>query len=237
MGGLRIAASFGITPNRLGFCGPQELEEQKILRNYLYLGKNPAKARKIMSRFEGAYSYYLLIARKNKIKDPFDERVVSAYWIGNELLEKVDASDLKKMVLSRFTKSGLLKKDEAMRRIDLIPKNAKPHHSFHVFILGTVTGKIDLNTIKLKDICRPGWGRIKKVDYKKSEVSVEYQPVTNLYKLGGIRIKKVDWDKKVIPELKVGEWVAFHWNTIAKRLTKEEVRNIKKYTQITLISL
>lgn len=237
MDGLRIAASFGLMPNKLGFCGPQASEEQKALREYLYFGKNPKKARKIMSRFEGAYSYYLLIARKNKIRNPFDEKVVSAYWIGNELLEKVDASDLKKMILSRFTKPGLLDKGEALRRIEKIPQNAKPHHSFHVFILGTVTGKIDLNTVKLKDICRPGWGKIKRIDDKKSEVSVEYQPVTNAYRLGRIKKRKVDWDRKILPELKAGDQVAFHWNMIAKLLSKEEVKNIKKYTQVTLDSL
>jgi hypothetical protein len=162
MSGLKIAASFGVTPNKLGFCGPQVSKEQKAIREYLYHSKNAAKVRKVMKQFEGAYSYYLLIAQKNKIRDPFDEKVVSAYWIGNDMLEKVGAADLKKMVLARFVRPGLLNKKEALKRIEKIPDNAKPHHSFHVFILGTVTGKIDLNTVKLKDICRVGWGKIKK---------------------------------------------------------------------------
>lgn len=239
MDGLRIAASFGITPNKLGFCGPQVSEGQKTLRKYLYYGKNSAKTRKVMKQFEGAYSYYVLIAKKNKIKDPFHEKVVSAYWVGNELLEKVDTRDLKKMVLTKFTQPGLLNKEEALRRVDRIPENAKPHHSFHVFILGTVTGKIDLDTIKLKDICRPGWGQVMELKIKnsKSKVIVKYQPIVKGYKLGKEKTKEIDWDKKVISRLKAGDWVAFHWNTLAKVLTKEEVKNLKKYTQNTLNSL
>jgi hypothetical protein len=239
MDGLRVAAGFGVTPNKLGFCGPQVTMEQKALREYLYYGKNAAKARNALKKFEGAYNYYLLIAKKNKIKDPFDEKVVSAYWIGNELLEKVDAEDLKKMVLTKFTQPGLLSKKEALRRIDNIPSSAKPHHSFHVFILGTVTGKIDLNTVKLKDICRVGWGKIKKIENKKSKITISYRTAVRDKKirLGKHKIKELDWDKKIIPELKMGDRVAFHWNTPVRILTKEDVKNLKKYTQNTLNSL
>jgi hypothetical protein len=241
MSGLKVAASFGRTPNTLGFCGPQALDEQKALREYLYYGKDIARAKKVMSKFEGAYSYYLLIAKKNNIRDPFDERVVNAYWIGNNLLEKVNTEDLKKMVLRRFTKPGLLSKEEALKRIEKIPNSAKPHHSFHVFIMGTVTGKIDLNTIKLKDICRVGWGRVAKLNVRgsKSKVIIKYQPVIRdkKIKLGKYKLKELDWDKKAVPELKIGDRVAFHWNTLTKVLTKEEMKNLKKYTQNTLNSL
>lgn len=232
MSGLRLAASFSIFPNRLGFCGPQIPREQKILRRFLYTGKNQKQARKILERFEGAFSYYQLIAKKNKIKDPFDERVIEAYWIGNELLEKVSTTDLSRMVLKKFARPGLLTKEEAKRRIKTIPLQAKPHHSFHVYIFGTVTGTIDLNTANLKNVCRVGWGKVVKINGLKSKISVECRPIVGAKKLifGKKIIKKLDWDKNIVGDLNRGEWIAFHWGSVCKLLDGRERINLKKYT-------
>ena len=41
-------------------------------------------------QFDGAWAYLESIARAAGIADPLDERVVEAYWIGNDLLDRVD---------------------------------------------------------------------------------------------------------------------------------------------------
>lgn len=238
--GLRLAASYGFIPNKLGFCGPQAKNEQRIIYSFLAKGTNEGKIRNTLERFEGASTYYKLIARKNNIKDIFDYRVVEAYWIGNELLEKISAGDIKKTIRDKFVSLTLLNREEAEKRISKIPVNAKPHHSFHVLIFGTVTGRIDLNSIKLKDICRVGWGRVAAIGKKSKgtvqEIAVEYKPLvknSSHISFGKAKTKKINWDKKIIPELKIGSRVAFHWNYAVQALTQENIKNLEKYTKLS----
>src|SRR4030043_375803 len=109
MSGLKIVALYGIKPHLLGFCGPKEKSASRLILSYLSGKKiSGKKIRKIFEKFEGAYSYYKLIAKANKIKDPFNERVVKAYWIGNKLLDKVSTKQLREMVVKEFSKPGLL---------------------------------------------------------------------------------------------------------------------------------
>ena len=161
MPGLKLAAIYGLPPSRLGLCGPKDRKALKELSDFISGDKKDLKKiRKILANFKAAFAYYKLIAKCNKIADPLDRRVVEAYWLGNKLLEKVGLSDLKQLVFGEFTKRGLLTKKEAQKRVALIPKGAKPHHSFHVLILGPVSKGVVLAD-KLLDLCLVGWGKVK----------------------------------------------------------------------------
>lgn len=186
-----------------------------------------------MEKFQGAYSYYELIAKSNKIKDPLDEKVIKAYWIGNDLLEKVKTEDLRKMIARDFSKPGLLSKKAALKKAKEIPEGSKPHHSFHALVIGSVTGRIKLRG-KLIDLCRISWGKVMKT--KKEKIIVRYQPLVagKEIKLGKPVKKEIFWDKNLIPNIKIGDWVSFHWNHLAQRLSKKEVKNLNKYTNLTL---
>jgi len=84
MQGIRIAALYGFYPHRLGFCGPQKNSAKKTLLDYLSGEKiSEQKIRKVLETFKGSFSYYKLITKSNGIENPFDEKVVKAYWIGN----------------------------------------------------------------------------------------------------------------------------------------------------------
>lgn len=239
--GLSTAAAYGLVPNRLGYCGPREAKKRKRLSDFLQGKVNESEILPIMKQFEGAYYYYQLIAQKNNIKDPFDKKVVEAYWIGNNLLEKVKTADLRKMAIKNFTKPGLLPLKVAQERAKLIPENSKPHHSFHVLAFGTITGRIDLDSVKLKDICRVGWGKI--ISFKDGNLNprvvVKYQPLikSSNVKLGKLIVKEIEWNKDIIPEIKIGDRVSFHWGMLVQILTKRDAANLKKYTQNTLKSL
>mgnify|MGYP001594668769 FL=1 len=111
--GARIAAIYGLIPNQLGFCGPK----QELLKNFI-IGKLSIPAIiPTLEKFEAAYAYYQLIARKNKINSPFNKRVIEAYWLGNEFLDKITANDLRELITDRFCQPGLLSKKEAERRV------------------------------------------------------------------------------------------------------------------------
>ena len=244
MSGLKIAALFGLRPHLLGLCGPKEALEQRLLLKFLQGKLSHRQILSVIKKFKGAYSYYCLIAKKNKIKTrPFNKKVVEAYWIGNELLDKVTADDLKKMVKENFSGPGLLDKDEAAKKASKIPAGSKPHHSFHVLVIGSVTGSVDFKNTKLKDVCRIGWGKVAdrpKTKNKKLETFiVKYQPLVGgkKIKLGRPVKKEIFWDREIVSDVKIGDWVAFHWNWMVKVLTLQEVANLKKYTLNTIKSL
>ena len=225
MPGVKLAALYGIYLHLLDFCGPREESKTKILLNYLSGQKiSEQKIRKILKEFKGAYFYYKLIARSNKIKDPFNEKVVKAYWIGNSLLEKVKIWNLKKMIANDFK----VEKE--------IPETSKPHHSFHVLAIGSVSKRVNLKGEKL-DLCRISWGKVKNI--KNSKILVEYQPLIKdkNFRLGKPIQKEIFWDKNFTPKVKIGDWVSFHWNHLIQILNREDLKNLKKYTRLTLNSL
>lgn len=242
--GLRLAVLYGIYPHRLGFCGPQDDLAKRTLRNFLLKPKEyENETEKILKGFEAAYAYYKLIARANAIKDPFDERVVRAYWVGNNLLEKVSPKALAKMILTDFIKPGLLKKSLALKKAEKVEIGAMPHHSFHVFIIGSITGRITLNE-KLMDLCRVGWGKIindvnlqmASGRFKNEKLIVEYQPIVKNKKFfRGKSIKKeISCNRELLPKIKKGDWISFHWNNAIETLSRENLQNLKKYTAQTL---
>src|SRR4029079_7379242 len=65
-------------------------------------GGDLRRVRDLATGFEGAYPYLQLIAQANGIADPLDERVVEAYWLGSELLDRVPAVDFARSIERRF---------------------------------------------------------------------------------------------------------------------------------------
>jgi len=269
MSGVKLAALYGIWPFQLGLCGPRERKAKTALLNYLQGKATEEKAREILTGFEAAFPYYCLIAEANDIKDPFDEKVVKAYWVGNELLEKVKISDLRKMIIENFSKPGLLPREIILKKSKEIPEKSKPHHSFHVLIFGSITGKVPYQA-KYLDLCRISWGkaigkfqisnpaperspepeRSSVLDQSRTEtkflvrgskfqIVVRYRPLVNnkTLKLGRAVQKEINWDKELMPKVKMGDWVSIHWNNLVQALNKEDLANLKKYTKITLKGL
>lgn len=242
MSGVKLAVLYGLMPHQLGLCGSELDLTQKILRKYLNGQTDEMKARAALKNFRGAYPYYKLIARVNKIEDVLDKRVVEAYWLGNELLEEITITDLRRMIIKDFSGAGLLSNSAAEKKAAAIPRDSKAHHAFHVLRIGSVTGSIDFTgQTKLKDSCRIGWGKVANgkrlmASGKNQKIKVIYQPLVgkNEIKLGRPVAKKIIWDKKIIPNLKKGDWVSFHWGMAVQILTPNNVKKLEKYTQITL---
>ena len=230
MEGLKIASIYGLKPHELGFCGPQIAVKQQILRGFILGRVSNNEVRVVLQKFEGAYPYYQLIASNNGIADPFDENVVRAYWIGNELLDKVNIQDLRRTIIEKFSYPGLLPKEIAVEKAQAILENAKPHHSLHVYVIGSVTGKVDLNDLSAKDLCRVSWGKV--LEIKDKKIVVEYQPIVGdkVLQLGEAKKKEVLWDKEILPSVKINDQISFHWNLAIQILTAEDIKNLQKYT-------
>jgi len=82
---------YAFMPNRLRYCGG---DDNRTLFEYGVEGASDGGLQPLLRKFSGALPYLQLIARANGLSDPFDARVVEAYWIGNELLEGVEARQL-----------------------------------------------------------------------------------------------------------------------------------------------
>ena len=234
MSGLKIAALYGLKPHQLGLCGSREAARNQTLQKFLKKQASTQEAKQALEQFRGAYPYYKLIAKANRIKNPFTEKVVKAYWVGNELLDKVKTKDLRNMVARNFAGAGLLDKKTAQRKADKIPEGAKPHHSFHVLFIGSVTGSVNFNSTKIKDICRVGIGRIKSHKNGKIVVATRLLTGKKKIKLGKLVEREIFWDKDILPKLKIGDWISFHWNQAVEILTAKEAANLEQYTKFTL---
>lgn len=172
--GTILWARYSFSPNRLKYCGPDanldlfERAAKKI---------NDKKIVEILSDFEAAFPYIQFIASENHIQDPFDWRVVEAYWLGNELLNQISLNKFYDDLRARF---GKRIKSKTFNRIVLkIPAGAKPYHAFHVLEIFLQIGtlrKINLGPV-LETInnCLISWGRVIGVDKNKLEVA--YQPL------------------------------------------------------------
>lgn len=235
MSGLRLAAIYGLPPLQLGLCGPKETKALKLLSEFIDGDKKGlGEIRKILTDFKAAFAYYKLIARCNNIADPFDRRVVEAYWLGNKLLEKVEVFNLKQLIFDEFTKRGMLTKKEAQKRVMLVPQRAKPHHSFHVLILGPV-GKEVVLTNTLLSLCLVGWGKVKARGKKR--LIVEQRGLVRRkgrFFLGSPCEKEIFWEGKFLPKVQIGDTVSFHWERACQILKREEEANLLKYTQLHL---
>jgi hypothetical protein len=229
---LERAAAYALTPCTFGFCGPKGSKE--ILYRYLTTNKvSDEQVRAVLKKFQALYPYLKLIALSNAIRDPFNAKVIEAYWIGGEILEKVKVKDLKTLILE-FAKLSTARKDLKVIARMLTQKAAKPHHSFHVFVVGSVSGNLPYIT-KILDLCRISWGEVQKVIGEKIIVK------TRLIKekkgkifLGRPELKEIERDSKLLQSVKKGNIISFHWNRAVEVLAPKDVLNLEKYTQKTI---
>ena len=81
--GARMFVRYAYPPNAMGYCGPDGF------RDYAEAGVVDQGLVQQVQAFSGAWPYLELISAGCDIRDPLDRRVVEAYWVGNELLDRV----------------------------------------------------------------------------------------------------------------------------------------------------
>lgn len=241
--GTILAARYAYMPNRLRYCGGDNVSE---LLSYIKENQTDDGLKELLEEFATMFPYLKLIARANHIADPFNYKVVEAYWLGNELLENVSMdvfyrSLIDDQMLKKKFKSNILDKVFGQ-----IPIGAKPHHSFHVFNIPKRTGHYPVeHSLKTMDECRIAGARI--VNYESGiasnlirKINVKYQPLAaegNKIKIGEPVTREV-WaessDKAYGKKLAVGDWVAVHWGWVCDFITEKQVSNLKIWTEFNL---
>lgn len=229
--GALLAARFSFMPNRLGYCGP---EENRAMLDYVTEGTADRGLEQILARFAGAFPYYSFIAASNAIDDPFDVRVIEAYWIGNELLDRVDLHDLHRHLSERFGRRFPPRLLQAV--LGAVPRGARPHHNFHVFNMPIRTGHLEIpHTLETLDECRISWGRVLAEDG--DGLLVERRPLVlqgEDLALGAPAprhvLRRFD-GKALIPRVQPGDVVAVHWGCACHVLTPRQQHYLVRYTR------
>ncbi len=232
MDGILRCSRYAFGPNRLHFCGPDANRE---IWDYINAGFTDFGLQKLLRGFETLYPYLERIARSSHIPDPFDERVVDAYWIGNELLDATD-----KQTLHQYFIDDLRLKDKlplkTFRRFETrIGNGMLPNHNFHVLNVPKKMGHQEMPvTLSFMDSCRISWGKVTEVSGP--NITVEYEPLSVLNgKLALappitkkiIRRLEADYDME---QLRNGQYITLHWDIPCEVLPKESIARLKAYT-------
>lgn len=228
LSGIELFIRYAFMPNHLGYCGGNENE---LLLERAATGNADPRLTPLLTQFSGALPYLRSIAAANGIGDPFDRRVVEAYWLGNELLSGVEAGDLYKTLEQRFGRQLPPKIREQVLRKP--PEGAKPFHFFHVV---DVYRHLERETVGMAAIesCRVSWGQVTGLDG--AGVMVLRQPlvwIEGKLALGEARAERVVRSIGGLgfaDELAVGDWVSLHWGWVCERLDARSLANLRRWT-------
>jgi len=224
-----LFARYAYPPNELGYCGPAD--PSALLDVAAGSG---AGVRERARAFDGAWVYLEIIAAATGL-DPLDPRVVQAYWVGNELLDKVDPAVFAAQVRARF--AGEHGADWAV--LDE-PGAPVPHHSFQVFTVYPWVGLLGRGDTALSvlDRCRIREGEVLAIDG--DEVVVRSRLLTwdgRVLQLGAPEHERARWaqdGQSLLGEVRVGDLVALHWDWVCDRLSPEQASALHERTSAQL---
>lgn len=230
--GLMRACRYSYPPNSLSLCGPQK---QRDLAWYTSQQQPDAGTKEILSQFGTLYPYLVLIASHNHISDPFDERVVEAYWLGNKLLANVPIRAFE----THMTDTMMLRKkipSQALgKTLSKLDSGALPCHAFHVLNIYKRTGHTGSDhTIQTMDACIINWGKVLKV--LPDGFVVNSKPLVragDTLQWGNIMKRKILFQGEkdsLKEEVRTGDWVSYHWGYMCEKVTAMHVLQLRYYT-------
>lgn len=232
MDGILTCSRYAFGPNRLHYCGPDANRE---IFDYIRENETDAGLSILMKQFRTMYPYLKRIAASNDIRDPFDQRVVEAYWIGNRLLENISRKELYDHLVDDHGLKKRLDRKSFGHLTDLVGHGALPHHSFHVFTVWKRTGHAEKShTLESMDACRISWGLVTAVDGP--FVTVQRKPLTlqnGKLALGEItseRLTRTLDARDDIENLQTGNIVTIHWGVLCEAISKRQAAMLQRYT-------
>ena len=221
--GALLFARYAYPPNELGYCGPTGAEAM--------LDKGAiADIERRARQFEGAWSYLELLAESSGSADPLSTEVVTAYWVGSDLLDGVDPGALVARLEERFVgQPGGTWRSASDR--------ARAHHSFQVFEVYPWAGLLQDGrppgpAVNVLDRCRIRTGIVRAVDGESVEVTCE--PL--VWQDAALRpsvsvIERARWSvggQALIERPSVDDVVALHWDWVCEVLTPGQERIVSE---------
>lgn len=251
--GILTCAKYAFAPNYYRYCGP---DANRNIAAYLKEQESDPGLAGYLKEFAVLYPYLKLIAEENRIADPFDRWVVEAYWIGNELLDRVGLNAFAGQLLDTQKLKKKISRKNLKWIIEKVPRGAKIHHSFHVFSIFTRTGHREAtHTLNTMDECRIGWGKVirepevdrqssgqadKKQDTEKDKGSLWVKTQKLVYVAGKLQLKSGVVRELNFPvagferKIKAGNLVSFHWGFVCEKITRKQAANLAYYTKHNL---
>lgn len=236
LAGLALCSRFSYPPNSLSLCGPHKPRDL----NWYAVSQTADKGTfEILSQFSTLFPYLCLIASQNKINDPFDCRVVEAYWLGNTLLNYIPTSLFINHLSDNLGVKKKIGRKDLHLLFDKVGEGATPHHSFHVLNVYKRTGHLDIkHTIETMDACLINWGRVKKI--LAHSLIVETKPLTIINGKLSFGSKKErhllsQGTKDILfGKVKIGDFVSYHWGYFCQKLSQVQLKNLIYYTSFSL---
>ena len=230
-------ARFAFPPNDLGHCGPPGAE---LLLERGASGLSDPQVRARAPRFDGAWPYLRLLAATAGVDDPLDADIVSAYWLGGALLDRVAAP-----ALTAAAGSGFGGQPGVKERLASTPDvtAAGASHTFHVFVVYPWVGLLGSGSDvprSVLDSCRVRWGTVESVDG--DTALVRSSPLTwdgFALGLGSEQQESCTWardEHAFVRELHAGDQVALHWSWVCERLGDDQVAELADRTRRQLDS-
>ncbi|PKQ27166.1 MAG: hypothetical protein CVT64_01610 [Actinobacteria bacterium HGW-Actinobacteria-4] len=162
--------------------------------------------------YQAAIPSLALIAHAAGIADPFDARVVEAYWVGNALLD--DPS------------------------LPMPP----PHHNFRVLgaspWVSMVRAHESDSALDVLEKCRVRWGRVLAI--RDGVAAVRSRPLVQhgrTIELGEARIELAALKfegEGTQPRVRRGDWCALHWDWVCDRLSTRQLVQLRRVTRMQL---
>ena len=231
--GPLMFVKYAYPPNSLGYCGPDDFA---AFREYAAAGVVDRGLVQLAQAFAGAWPYLELIAAGCGIKDPLDRRVVEAYWVGNDLLDKIPVTKIGDSMADRF-RPRVGNKFQFLA--EGVLAGGVPHHSFHVFGVYPWVGLLGddrkaKHALMVLDRCRIRWGRVTGVHG--DQAAVDYRPLVwdgRLLTLGepAQEMARLTLDgTSLAHDIGAGDWVSLHWDWVCDRLTQRQLRSLRDFT-------
>ena len=232
---------YAFMPNRLHLCGPENQVDVLEFYSKTSRKKKTRTIEPVLEKFNTLYPYLKLIARANGLTNPFDERAVEAYWLGNNYLEAVPAARLFDHLGNVFNIQGRFNISDFFKFKKKFNTRALPHHNFHVFSIYRRTGHIaSPHTLATMDACRISWGLILKI--KQESFIVQTKP---LIADNDGKIKQADFfiereifnyfeGARLIKNAMIGDFISIHWGCACELLTRDQANRLQKYTDLSL---
>ena len=250
--GAVLFARYAYPPNELGYCGPADAPG--LLRAVSRGGAtqvgelpdpvdpvdlvDPVDPVDLVERardFGGAWAYLEILAEAAGVDDPLDPRVVEAYWVGNDLLERVDRVRFEHHIRARFH-AQVMGRWRSLHTAGLAG-HPRAHHSFHVFEVYPWVGLLHSGSttpVRVLDQCRIRWGTVLRIDG--DEVVVRSHPLIwdgQALALGPPREECARWSAgghALAQNLRPGQQVSLHWDWVCDLLTPAALRALGHYT-------
>jgi uncharacterized protein DUF6390 len=237
--GALLFARYAYPPNALGLCGA---DVKGTLLEYGDAGESDAGLSELARTFEGAWPYLTLIAAANRIADPLDPRVVEAYWVGNELLDRVRPGELGRHLEERFGRRLGRARENVERAAGA---GAVPHHCFHVFgvypWLGLLRSGVVDEPLRILDQCRTTPAVVRTVDGDEADVLAP--PLLwdgSCLALGEPAPRRVRWregGRSFVRGPEPGELVSLHWDFVCDVLSPVAAASLYRATTRALAAV